>query len=79
MNQIEAKKQKIECLSHVIGLISFIVLGKIIGDNGITYMAVMIECISLFVLLVNGGSADLIGRVIKSRRKKNQYKAALEL
>ena len=36
MNQIEAKKQKIEYLSHVIGLISFMVLGKIIGDNGIT-------------------------------------------
>lgn len=79
MNQIEAKKQKIEYLSHVIGLISFMVLGKIIGDNGITYMAVIIECISLFVLLVNGGNADLISRLIKSRRKKNQYKEATEL
>ena len=79
MNHIEAKKQKIEYLSHVIGLISFMVLGTMIGNNGITYMAVIIECISLFVLLVNGGSADLIGRLIKSRRKKNQYKEAMEL
>ena len=79
MNQIEAKKLKIEYLSHVIGLISFMVLGKIIGNSGITYMVVMIECISLFVLLVNGGSADLISRLIKSRRKKNQYKEAMEL
>ena len=62
MNQIEATKQKIEYLSHVIGLISFLVLGAMIGNNGITYMAVIIECISLFVLLVNGGSADLISR-----------------
>ena len=79
MNQIEAKKQKIEYLSHVIGLISFMVLGKLIGNNGIAYMAVLIECVSLFVLLVNGGSADLIGRMIRSRRKRNQYNEAAKL
>ena len=79
MNQVEVKKQKIEYLSHVMGLISFMVLGKLIGNNGITYMAVLIEFVSLFVLLVNSGSADLIGRVIKSRRKRNQYKEAAEL
>ncbi len=79
MNQIESKKQKIEYLSYIIGLISFMVLGKLIGNNGITYMAVIIESISLFVLLINGGSADLIGKLIRARRKKNQYKEAAQL
>lgn len=79
MNQIEAKKQKIEYCCYVIGLISFMVLGSLIGNNGITYMAVIIECVSLFVLLVNSGGSDLIGKLIRTRRKKNQYKEAAQL
>lgn len=79
MNQIEAKRHKIEYFSHVIGLITFILLGNITGDNGFAYMAVIIECISLFVLFVNGGASEVIGRLIRTRRKKNQYKEANEL
>jgi len=79
MNVIEAKKRKIEIFSYIIGLISFILLGKLIGNNGVAYMAVIVESISLFVLMIHGRSADLIGRLIRSRRKKNQYKEAGEL
>lgn len=79
MNQIETKKQRIEYFSHVIGLISLMVLGKLIGNNGLAYMALIIECISLFVLLINGVNGDLIGRLIRSRRKKNQYREANQL
>ncbi len=79
MNQIEAKKQKIEYFSYIIGLVSFILLGTLIGNNGVTYMAVIIECVSLFVLMINGSSADLIGRLIRTKRKRGQYKEAGEL
>lgn len=79
MNQIEAKRHKIEYFSHIIGVISFVLLGNMIGNNGFTYMAVLIECISLFVLLVNGGASDVIGRLLRTRRKKNQYKEANEV
>ena len=76
MNQIEAKKQRIEYFSHVLGLISLMVLGKLIGNNGLTYLALIIECVSLFVVLINGSGADMIGKLIRTRRKKNQYREA---
>ena len=76
MNQIEAKKQRIEYFSHILGLISLMVLGKLIGNNGLTYMALIIECVSLFVVLINGSGADMIGKLIRTRRKKNQYREA---
>ncbi len=79
MNQIEAKKQKIAYYSYIVGLVSFILLGYLIGNNGVTYMAVIIECVSFFVLAINGSSADMISRLIRSRRKKSQYKEAGEL
>ena len=76
MNQIETKKQRIEYLSYVLGLISLMVLGKLIGNNGLTYMALIIECVSLYVALINGSGADMIGKLIRTRRKKNQYREA---
>lgn len=74
MNQIEARRHRIEYFSYCIGLAAFIILGRLIGNDGIAYMAVIIEGISLFVLFINGRAADVIGGLIRSRRKKSQYK-----
>jgi len=79
MNRMEEKKQKIEYGSYIVGCIGFILLGYLIGNNGITYMAIIMECISLFVFLANGYSADLTGRMLRSRRRKNQYLDAAQL
>jgi len=79
MSRMEEKKQRIEYLSYIIGIIGFMMLGHLIGSNGIVYMAVMIECISLFVVLTNGLGADLTGKMLRSRRKKNQYLDAVLL
>lgn len=79
MNQIEAKKQKIEYFSYIIGIFAFMLLGALIGNNGVTYMAVILEGVSLFVLLVNGCCAEVMGRLLRSRRKKGMYKEAEKL
>lgn len=79
MNRVEEKKQKIEYGSYIVGCIGFMLLGYLIGNNGIAYMAVIMESISLFVLLANGYCADLIGRMMRSRRRKNQYLDAAQL
>lgn len=79
MNQIEMKKRQMEMLSHVLGLIVLLVLGNILGDNGIAYFAIAIEVFLLFWTFTGGRLSDVLGRLLRGRSSKGQYKNASKL
>lgn len=79
MNQVEIKKRQMETASHVLEMITFLVLGNILGDNGIAYLAVAVECFVLFWTIAGSKTADVLGRLLRARSVRGQYKNAGKL
>lgn len=76
MNHMEVKRRQIQALSYMIGVAAFIILGRSTGDNGIAYLAVSVEAFSLFLLLICTSVPEALGRMLRSRNTKGQYKNA---
>lgn len=79
MNQIEIKKRQIEICSHALGLVTLLALGRVLHDNGIAYIAFALESFLLFWTCTGGGVADTLGRLLRVRSAKGQYKNAAKL
>lgn len=79
MNQIEMKKRQMEMVSYILSLIVLLVLGNILGDNGIVFLAIAVECFLLFWTFTGSRLADTLGRLLRGRSNKGQYKNAMKL
>lgn len=79
MKQQEIKRKQIICYTYIIGMLGMIGMGKILGDGGLAYLAVAMEAISLFTLLVTFGVSDVIARLQRNRRNKGQFKGAARM
>ncbi|MDE5892706.1 MAG: hypothetical protein K2H45_07290, partial [Acetatifactor sp.] len=79
MSQIEIKRRQIICYTYIIGVIGLISMGRLLGDNGLAYMAVAMEAVSIFSLLTLCGVSDVIARLQKNRRNKGQYKGVARM
>lgn len=79
MSQMEIKRKQIICYTYIIGIIGMISMGGLLGDNGLAYMAVAMEAVSIFSLLTVCGVSDLIARLQKNRRNKGQYKGVARM
>lgn len=76
MNQVEVKSKQIQAIVSVFGLVTWLVLGSMIGDNGIAYFAVATEGFLIFYDLLAGRLAEALGRVLRTRYAKGQFKNA---
>ena len=79
MSQMEIKRRQIICYTYIIGVIGLISMGRLLGDNGLAYMAVAMEAVSIFSLLTLCGVSDVIARLQKNRRNKGQYKGVARM
>lgn len=79
MKQQEIKIKQIICYTYIIGIIGMMGLGKALGDEGMAYLAVALEGISLFTLFMTCGVSDVIGRLQKNRRNKGQFKGVARM
>lgn len=79
MNQIEIKKRQVETGSYVLGMIILLALGNMLGDNGIAYLAFALECFMLFWTLTGSKVADVLGKLLRARSARGQYKNADKL
>ncbi|MDE7223954.1 MAG: oligosaccharide flippase family protein [Acetatifactor sp.] len=79
MSQMEIKRKQIICYTYIIGIIGMISMGRLLGDNGLAYMAVAMEAVSIFSLLTVCGVSDVIARLQKNRRSKGQYKGVARM
>lgn len=74
MNQVEVKRHQIEAIAALIGLVTIIIWGKMLGDHGITYLMLAVETVGIFLTLTAGCLADSLGRLLRMRKAKAQYK-----
>lgn len=79
MKQQEIKIKQIICYTYIIGIIGMMGMGKVLGDEGMAYLAVAMEGVSLFTLLVTCGISDVIARLQKNRRAKGQFKGVARM
>lgn len=76
MNQVEVKRRQIEIFAYIIGLINLCIFGKLLGNNGITYLVIAIEFFSFFATVISGALSDTLGRILRGRNAKGQYRNA---
>ena len=79
MNQVEIKKRQAEIASYVLEMIILLVLGNILGNNGIAYIAFAVECFLFFWTVTGSRVADVLGKLLRARSSRGQYKNANKL
>lgn len=79
MNQVEIKRRMIQLAAGMLGLINIWILGVKVGNNGIAYLAVAWETFLVVWVLTGGKVPDVLGRMLRSKYAKGQYKNASKL
>lgn len=74
MNQVEVKRHQIEAIADLIGLVTIIIWGKMMEDHGITYLMLAGETVGIVLTLTAGCLTDALGRLLRTRKAKAQYK-----
>lgn len=79
MNQVEIRKRQVEIGSHVLEMVTLLVLGRILGDNGIVYIVFSVEAFLLFWTLTGGELRETLGRMLRGKNTRGQYRNAAML
>lgn len=76
MNQAEIKRRQAQAISTILALITLAVIARVIGYNGVTYTVAALEIYAFFYAAVSGGVSDALGKLLRLRNAKGQYKNA---
>lgn len=76
MNHIEIKRRQTQLFALALGLGVIMMLGKSIGDNGVAYLAAALESFAFIWVIVGANVPDTLGKIIRGRNAKGQYKNA---
>ena len=76
MNQKEIKRRQIGLLADGMGFVILFLLVKIVGFESVVYIAAAYETMQLIWTVTGKSSTDALGRILRSRRAKGQYKNA---
>ena len=79
MNRVETKRRQFGEFSNILALVTILLLGRWIGDNGVTYVIVAVEAYVFFLNIFCGNVSDTLGRILRSRRNKGQYKGMVQM
>lgn len=73
MNQAEVKRKQIQLYSYVVCGILLLYFGNMLGNSGLAYLLVGTVGVIFFMPLIAGNVADVMGRMLRYRRKRGQY------
>lgn len=76
MNQAEIKRRQAQAISAIMAFITFAVIARITGYNGVTYAAAALEAYAFVYTVISGGLPDTLGRLLRLKNTKGQYKNA---
>lgn len=74
MNQVEVKRRQIQNSAYIVGLVTILIFGSMIGDSGIAYLGAAYEIFSLLAILLGRNVSDALGRMLRGRAAKGQYR-----
>lgn len=79
MNQAEIKRRQAEQIAGILNLVTVFLIGNQMEKGGITYMSAAVYTCFLMGVLVSGGLSDALGKLLRSRRNRGQYRNILAL
>lgn len=79
MNSNEIKRRKIQGAANIIFLMTVLAVGRMAGDNGVTYIAVTAMVFDVLWTLCGGYTADVLGKLLRVRNAKGQYRSAAKM
>lgn len=79
MNQAEVMRRQAGALADILTGIILLAVGRLTGDNGTAYVVAAYEIFLLVWLPVGGGLTDALGRLLRNRNNKGQYKNAAKM
>lgn len=79
MNRAEVKRRQAGEIANILLLATIWAAGRTVGDTGVAYMAVAVEACALLWCAVGGSLTETLGKLLRSRRNKGQYKNAARM
>ena len=73
MNQAEVKRKQIQLYTYVACVLILLYFGSIFGNSGMTCFVVALESLMFFLQVGCGNVADVLGRMLRYRRKRGLY------
>ncbi len=74
MNQVEVKRRQIQFLSYALAGVNIWIFGRKLGDNGLAYLLAACLVFAFFWILTGKNIPDRMGRLLRGRSAKGQYK-----
>ncbi len=74
MRNVEIKRRQIQMLSYALSIPVLLIIGKNTGDLGLLLVAVAMEVCNFFLVLISAQLPEVVGKFLRSRSNKNQYK-----
>lgn len=74
MNPKEIKSRQVHVAAALFALAILTGAARLTGYNGITYIAVALEVYGIFYAAVSGGVSEALGKFLKKRNAKGQYR-----
>ncbi len=74
MNQTEIRRRQAGAFAYILMFVTIYVMGRLTGDKGIAYTAVAAQACAIFWIAINGSMSDTLGRLLRNRRNKGQYR-----
>lgn len=79
MSHTEIKRKQIEAISDILALITIAVAARLVGYNGVAYIAASVEAVAAVWMIVGGNLTSALGRIIKVRNSKGQQRNAARI
>ena len=76
MNQKEIRRKQVQAIVYLFSLITIMIIARLTGYHGVTYVACAVEIYFFVSILVSGGVIDALSRILRSRNSKGQYRNA---
>lgn len=76
MNQAEVRRRQAQAISAVLALITLVVIARLAEYNGVAYVAAAVEVYAFLCIAVSGGVSSALGRILRLRGAKGQYRNA---
>ena len=79
MNQAEIRRKQAQAISDILALITIALAARLVGYNGVAYIAAAVESVAVVWVIVGGNLTNVLGRVIRSRNSKGQQRNAARI
>lgn len=79
MNQAEIRRRQAEGLSVILALLTMAVAARVTGENGVAYIVTALEIMGLVWIVISGKVSDTLGRLLRIRNAKGQYKNGMKM